>query len=257
MSEEKQNVWTIEGSAQPKIVAAGHSHILSLLGGLHSSAELQQIPLAVQYSHDPALWPNLDERYWQNLPKLSTVETVVICWNGNQHNAQFLLESEPPISVHQDFKTDEKNSKVVVPLSMFDELWQADFKVLERAIGIVSSSKNVILIGTPPPKSESEIRNHLVSDEFFISLLRNAGIKIGDAPITSDKFRFVLWKRIQQNLERIARVAGVPFVPVPSEVFDNDMTLKSECSAPDASHANHIYGQSMWKAVLKRTVIEK
>jgi hypothetical protein len=215
------------------------------------------MPLAIQYSLNRELWPNIGEKYWRNLEQLSSVETVVICWNGNQHNAQFLLESEPAISVHQDFKTDEKSTNLVVPLSMFDELWQPDFKVLERAIGIVSSSKKVVLIGTPPPKSESEIRSHLKSDEFFISLLESARIKIEDAPITSDKFRFALWKRIQQNLERIARVAGVPFVPVPSEVFDNDMTLKSECSAPDASHANHLYGQAMWKALLKRIVIEK
>jgi hypothetical protein len=255
--QQVSDVWAVEGYAQPKVVAAGHSHILSLLGGLHSSAELQQIPLAVQYSLNRELWPNIAEKYWRNLQQLSYVETVVICWNGNQHNAQFLLESDPAISVYQDFKTDEKNTKVVVPLAMFDELWQPDFKVLEQAIGIVSSSKKVILIGTPPPKSESEIRNHLMSDEFFISLLGNAGIKIEDAPITSDKFRFVLWKRIQQNLERIARVAGIPFVPVPSEVFDNDMTLRSDCSAPDASHANHLYGQAMWKALLKRIVIEK
>jgi hypothetical protein len=128
---------------------------------------------------------------------------------------------------------------------------------LERAIEIVSSSKKVILIGTPPPKSESEIRSHLKTDEFFISLLENAGIRIEDAPITSDNFRFALWKRIQQNLERIARVAAIPFIPVPFEVFDNGMTLKSEFSAPDASHANHLYGQAIWKAVLKRIVIEK
>jgi hypothetical protein len=249
--------WVIEGSINPSVVVAGHSHILSLLGGLHSSAQLQQMPLAVQYSSDKNFWPNINDDYWSLLCRIHEVETVVICWNGNQHNAQFLLESVPPISVHQNFQTDAKNSKVVVPLSMFDELWQPDFKVLERAIGLVSSSKKVILIGTPPPKSESEIRNHLKSDEFFISLLENAGIRIEDAPITSDNFRFTLWKRIQQNLERIARVAGVPFVPVPSEVFDNDMTLKSECSAPDASHANHLYGQAMWKALLKRIVIEK
>ena len=119
----------------------------------------------------------------------------------------------------------------------------------------MSSSKKVVLIGTPPPKSESEIRRHLKSDEFFISLLESAGIRIEDAPITSDQFRYTLWKRIQQNLERISRVAGITFVPVPAEVFENGMTLKSEYSAPDASHANHLYGQAMWEAVLKKIEI--
>ena len=96
------DTWTIEGSSEPRVVAAGHSHILSLLGGLHSSTELQQQPLAIQYSMDRKLWPNIGEDYWQNLQNLPSVETVVICWNGNQHNAQFLLESEPSITVHQD-----------------------------------------------------------------------------------------------------------------------------------------------------------
>ena len=109
MSEQEQNVWLIEGSAQPKVVAAGHSHILSLLGGLHSSAELQQMPLAIQYSLNRELWPNIGEKYWRNLEQLSSGETVVICWNGNQHNAQFLLESDPPITVHQDIPKAEES----------------------------------------------------------------------------------------------------------------------------------------------------
>lgn len=249
------DTWTLEGSSEPRVVAAGHSHILSLLGGIHSSAELQQQPLAVQYSMDRKLWPNIGEGYWQNLQTLPSVETVVICWNGNQHNAQFLLESEPAITVHQDFVSAEKNKNLVIPLSMFDELWLPDFKALERVMRIVSLTKKVVLIGTPPPKSENEIRNNLRNDEFFLASLANADIKIDHAPITSDGFRFVLWKRIQQNLERISRVVGVPFIHVPPEVFDNGMTLKSEFSAPDASHANHLFGQAMWKATLKKIVI--
>ena len=255
MSEQEQNVWLIEGSAQPKVVAAGHSHILAMLGGLHSSAELQQLPLAIQYSLDTALWPNIDHKYWEQLQKLPSVETVVICWNGNQHNAQFLLESDPVITVHQDIPKAAESQNIVVPLSMFDELWLPDFQVLERAIRIVSSTKKVVLIGTPPPKAESEIKKNLANDEFFISLLSRAGIKIDEAPITTDEFRFILWKRIQLNLERVARVAGVSFVPVPSQIFENNMTLKSEYSAPDASHANHLYGQAMWEAVLKKIEI--
>ena len=249
------DTWTIEGSSEPRVVAAGHSHILSLLGGLHSSTELQQQPLAIQYSMDRKLWPNIGEDYWQNLQNLPSVETVVICWNGNQHNAQFLLESEPSITVHQDSGSAGEKKNLVIPLSMFDELWLPDFKALERVMRIVSLTKKVVLIGTPPPKSENEIRNNLRNDEFFLALLANADMKIDHAPITSDGFRFVLWKRIQQNLERISRVVGVPFIHVPPEVFDNGMTLKSEFSAPDASHANHLFGQAMWKATLKRIVI--
>ena len=226
-----------------------------MLGGLHSSAELQQLPLAVQYSLDSTIWPNISHEYWEQLRELPLVETVVICWNGNQHNAQFLLESEPAISVYQEHSVVEESDNVVVPLSMFDELWAPDFQVLERAIRIVSSTKKAVLTGTPPPKSESEIRNNLSTDEFFVSLLSKAGIKIEDAPITTDVFRFTLWKRIQQNLERIARVAGITFVPVPSEVFENGTTLKSEYSAPDASHANHLYGQAMWHAALRKIEI--
>ena len=251
------DIWTVEGSDRPRVVAAGHSHILSLLGGLHSSAELKQKPLAVQYSLDRALWPNIGDGYWQNFQNLPTVETVVVCWNGNQHNAQFLLESEPAISVHQDFASDENNKNLVIPLSMFDELWLRDFKVLERAMRMVSSTKKVVLIGTPPPKSENGIRNNLSKDEFFLGLLANADMKIDDAKITSDIFRFVLWKRIQQNLERIARVVGVPFIHIPPEVFDKGMTLKPEFSVPDASHANHLFGQVMWKAALKSIALSE
>ena len=255
MTAQDPNIWSIEGSAQPKVVAAGHSHILAMLGGLHSSSELQQLPLAIQYSLNTAIWPNIDDKYWEQLQKLPSVETVVICWNGNQHNAQFLLESDPVISVHQDFDKSEESSNVVVPMSMFDELWMPDFQILERAIRIVSSTKKIVLTGTPPPKTEKDIRNNLANDEFFISLLSRAGIKIEDAPITSDVFRFTLWKRIQLNLERISRAAGITFVPAPSQVFENGITLKSEYSATDASHANHLYGEAMWHAALKKIEI--
>ena len=252
MEEQKPKAWKLEGFAQPKVVAAGHSHIIAMLSALHSSEDLQQLPLAIQYSMDSSIWPNIDDRYWDQLQSLPSVETVVICWNGNQHNAQFLLESEPAISVYQEHSVVEESDNVVVPLSMFDELWAPDFQVLERAIRIVSSTKKIVLIGTPPPKTEGEIRKNLETDEFFISLLSKAGIKIADAPITSDIFRFTLWKQIQQNLERIARVTGITFVPVPSEVFEKGMSLKTEFSTPDASHANHLYGQAMWHAVLRK-----
>ena len=255
VTEKELNVWTIEGSPEPKVVAAGHSHILAMLGGLHSSADLQQKSLAIQYSMDRAIWPNIDDKYWGQLQRLPSVETVLICWNGNQHNSQFLLEMEPRISVHQDFLQDEESQNVVVPLSMFDELWMPDFQLLERAIRIVSLTKKIVLIGTPPPKSENEIRNNLRNDEFFLSILSKSGIKIEGCPISSDMFRFVLWKRIQQNLEQIARINGAPFVHVPSVVFENGMTLRSEYSAPDASHANHLYGQVMWEAALNKIEI--
>lgn len=256
MAKLEPNVWTVEGSAQAQIIAAGHSHILSMLGGFHSSVELQKMNLAIQYSTDSAIWPNINGEYWEQLQKLPNVETVVICWNGNQHNAQFLLKSEPVIRVHHDFVNDEEKKGLVVPLSMFDELWLPDFKLLERAITTLSLTKKVILLGTPPPKSEIEIRNNLSNDEFFKSLLHRSGIGLDDAPITSDIFRFMLWKRIQQNLERIARVFGVPFIHVPSKVFDNGMTLKSEYSASDASHANHLYGQAMWEVALSKIATE-
>lgn len=255
MIAQEPNIWSVEGSAQPKVVAAGHSHVLAMLGGLHSSSELQRLPLAIQYSLNSAIWPNIDDKYWVQLQNLPSVETVMICWNGNQHIAQFLLESDPAISVHLDSTKSEESCSVVVPMAMFDELWAPDFQVLERAIRIVSTTKKVVLIGTPPPKTEKDIRNNLEQDEFFQSLLSRAGIKIEDAPITSDQFRFILWKRIQVNLERIARAAGITFVPTPSQVFENGMTLKPEYSAPDASHANHLYGEAIWQVVLKKIEI--
>jgi len=257
VTEQDLNVWAIEGSDQPKVVAAGHSHIIAMLGGLHSSPALQKMPLAIQYSMDSAIWPNIDNRYWEQLQKLPSVETVAICWNGNQHNAQFLLEPEPAISVHQEIVKNEESRNVVVPLAMFDELWLPDFQALEQAMRIVSTTKKVVLLGTPPPKSVQEIRCNLATDDFFLSLLSRAGLKLEDAPITSDVFRFTLWKRIQQNLERIARGAGITFIPVPSEIFENGMTMRSEYSAPDASHANHVYGQVMWEAILKKIEISE
>lgn len=251
-SLSKISKWVIEGSSSPKIVVAGHSHILAMLGALHVGSEDNFSSAGVYYSHDRNLWPNMPPEYWDEISREIMIDTVAICWNGNQHNALFLLETEPPITVYNGIESDINSfdGRQVVPIAMFDELWKEDFQRLEVILLKVRSKKKVVLLGTPPPKSRVLIRSNLGSDEYFVNQLAAHGLSPEEAPITSDIFRFTLWKKIQGALLRIAKEHGVPFVAAPPSVFDNNLMLRDEFSAPDASHANHKYGKVMWEELI-------
>lgn len=246
--------FVISGAVEPTTLIVGHSHIIAYAGaGEHLSAEKSRRRYGVVYSRNPELWTSLSEPYWSFVLAQPSPE-ICLCWNGNQHNANFLLETDPRITLcgsvgGSQFNNDRDSKRTVVSYSMIDELWASDFLRLRQVLAKLSERKRVFLVGTPPPKPRSEIASRLESDEFFAQKVRLFdGDSIEDR-VSPDDFRIRLWLRMQQTLQKIASEAGSPFIAVPDACYEPNFLLRAEMSVPDASHANELFAIEMLKAI--------
>ena len=127
-----------------------------------------------------------------------------------------------------------------------DATWTTDAleKLLRR---LVESSDRVVLLGTPPPKSERLIRDALGGDVYFSALLEKESRRPEDVPLTPGPVRIAIWRVIQSVYQEAASDAGALFVPVPASVMDEDGFLLERFSLADTSHTNSAYGAAMWE----------
>jgi hypothetical protein len=204
------------------------------------------------YSDDRTKWPQVADDYWDSAAQ-TTASTIAIVWNGNQHNAHFLLETEPPLRLAGvAFSKDESRvglDPVVVSQAMFEELWQPDFSSLKEVVQRISGAKRCLVVGTPPPKDEAEIREHLINDEYFVQRAGDMGIGVESLRVTANEFRVALWRQIQDGLARVAHQTDVEFVPVAPNCMTRLSLLTEGFGAPDATHANGVYGVEMLRAL--------
>jgi len=187
----------VAGAAEPTTLIAGHSHIVAYVGASSSGNEVRnERQYGVVYAQDPDLWPKISDSYWKFILQHPASE-VCVCWNGNQHNALFLIETEPAISVpggREIFqsKNDRTKPRTLVSYSTIDELWAPDFEELRRVLSILGTSKRVMLLGTPPPKSRSEISAQLKTDEYFAARFELTPDSSFEDLISPDHLRILL-----------------------------------------------------------------
>lgn len=246
-------MWQIDGSRDPDVLIVGHSHILAMLAG-YTSREVasRSVQFGFMHSEDRTKWPQVNDHYWDTAAR-STAPTIAIVWNGNQHNAHFLLQTEPPLrlagTVLSNYGNHDGMEAIVVSPSMFEELWQPDFASLEEVVKKLSCVKRCMVVGTPPPKDEVEIREHLKSDEYFIQRARDMDISVESLKVSNNEFRVALWQQIQDGLARVANQTGIEFVPVAPSCLTSSSLLAKGLGAPDATHANGIYGVEILRAI--------
>lgn len=239
--------YVLEGSANPAVVMGGHSHILAPLMGIHAGALVDiGMEAAVLHSDDRSLWPNITVDYWIALRDEEHSDIAVVCWNGNQHNALFMLDVAPRFTLAGVLANQGRNT---VPRQMLRQLWQQDASSLAEAVKILKTKKKVLVIGTPPPNHARYIHNFLQADPFFNSRAGELGIDIASVEITPDEVRLELWHIIQSELQRVSAATGVSFVPAPPSAMDGDGFLLADLAAPDATHTNDKYGALVWRTV--------
>ncbi len=247
--------WCLTGSPTCDILVVGHSHILALQSGSEALTPDSGASFGFLFSEDREKWPQVSDDYWMAISR-HPADFVAIVWNGNQHNAHFLLEFEPPLRPagleRPEHGIDEKSQQVVVSCATFEELWKPDFNELKRVIELLSGDKRCIVVGTPPPKDSSEIRNYLKSDEYFVERARSAGIAVQDLKVTPNEMRVALWKQIQHGMKSVAEETDSVFVEVPDSCLTESQTLAAGMGAPDATHANGIYGASILLAIREK-----
>lgn len=242
--------WKLYGEEDPQIIAGGHSHAYCMLAALQEGRGPLGRPAAVAYSADPGIGPPGDERYWKLVAAAAAERTVALVWNGNQHNAEFLISPDPPFRVfHPMAEGDSSGDGIWVAQEALREHWSPTFSQLSVVLEGLAGADQVIVLGTPPPKSELQVRQALAQEAFFVDRARELGVRLDQLCITPAPVRLAMWQVIQDRLQEVACDAGATFIPVPAAAFgQNGMLLPAFC-APDASHANSSYGALMWEAI--------
>lgn len=256
MAESEGNAqWLTTGAQRPAVLIVGHSHILAPLSGYPDLSEEDRSRFAFLWSEDRTRWPKCSDEYWEFAAQ-HAAPSIAIIWNGNQHNAHFLLEFDRPIRLagtrHEQPGVRDGHDAVVVSETTFEELWKADLVEMKRVIGLLSGQKRCFVLGTPPPKDAHEIEALLFTDPFFVQRATEIGKPVNELRVSPNEFRIALWRQIQAGMHAAAQELGVDFVGVPPTCLTAGGLLPAGFGAPDATHANGRYGIELLRALSSR-----
>ena len=243
--------WRLYGASDPSVIAGGQSHVVSLMTALDEGLCPAGLRAAVAYAADFAAGPPDDDGYWDFLARVGTGRTVAVVWDGNQHNTAFLLSSEPPFRVYASTVREPGDEQGVwIPQEMVRDFWSASVEHLSDVLARLSRVAEVLVLGTPPPKSEQIIRATLASDPYWVASVRQLGLEMDNVKVTPVPVRIALWRVLQDLLRDRADRAGATFVPIPAAAVGSDDLLLDCYGNPDVTHANSAYGGLMWGEII-------
>ena len=229
---ETQSEW--RGDPHASTLVAGHSHRAAYVAAI---GEQRTAGTAVLLPEAGASL-DADAAYFRAACS-APVRVLAVVWTGNQHNRHFLFSLDEPFRLH-----DAGESGTVVPAAMISGLWEPYFAGMERNVRAVQA-EHTVLLGTPPPKADEEIRAGLRHEPRLLDALTAAGESADTIAITPAALRVGLWEIMQDDYEAWAARIGAVFVPVPASARTADGCLKPEYSAGDSSHANGAFAALM------------
>lgn len=242
--------WELYGDTDPEVLICGHSHAYAYMRGAQHPPDSARFRRAVAYSSPVTAGAPSGDDYWEFVAGHDSTEVFALVWNGNQHNVDFLFEHSPPLHVlRPSMGQDEAPADAVwIPRSMIRAHFKPTIDELTRVLRRLSPVGNVVVMGTPPPKSSSHVRSHLSSEAHFAAVL--AASPPDQQPVVArEQLRVALWEIIQQMLRECAADAGVDYLPTPPSVMDADGLLEPKFSAADSTHANFEYGDELWSEI--------
>ena len=242
--KSKSGKWVLYGNADAEILVCGHSHAASILEA-STLAELQTrsvTAISVCYSADWVAGPPGDKEYWDFVAELSPGKHVVIVWNGNQHNANFMFQTEPKFTMLG--ATDKSSDQEAVPISrtMIKNFFKPSFEELSEIVPTISNAVSITLMNGPAPKPLTHIKSCILQDKYFTDIAESLGVDIGDLVITSDSLRLELWNVLAELLADSAKNLKANFLGAPAVSRDTFGMLLPEYWASDVTHANSKYG---------------
>ncbi len=188
---------------------------------------------------DPSAPPRPEDGAYWRTAREAPGRVLAVIWSGNQHNRHFIFEFDEPFRLH-----DCGESGPVVPDAMISARWEPFLVGMEANVKSVQA-EHLVLMGTPPPKREEEIRAGLAGEPRLLELIAAAGETPDTIRVTPTELRVGLWKILQHDLAAWAARIGATFVPVPASAQTADGCLKPEYSMADSSHANGAFGALM------------
>jgi hypothetical protein len=234
-SEEQWEWW---GDANASVFVAGHSHRWSYRAAFGDGLASGVAVLLPKGPVDSSARARPDRTYWRTACG-APGRVLALVWGGNQQNMHFMFEFDEPLRLH-----DSGEPGTVVPASMISAFWERSLAGMEANVTSVRA-EHLVLLGTPPPKTDKEIRAGLAREPRLLELVAAAGESVDTVRITPTAVRVGLWKILQADLEAQAARIGAVFVPVPASAQTADGCLKPEYSVGDASHANGAFGALM------------
>ena len=253
--KSKSGKWVLYGNADAEILVCGHSHAASILEA-STLPELQtrSVPaISVCYSADWVAGPPGDKEYWDFVAELSPGKHVVIVWNGNQHNANFMFQTEPKFTMLG--ATDNSSEQGAVPISraMIKDFFKPSFEELSEIVPTLSNAVSITLMNGPAPKPLTHIQSCILQDKYFTDIAESHGVDIGDLVITSDSLRLELWYVLAELLAIRANELGAVYLSAPAVSRDALGMLLPEYWASDVTHANSNYGLLLIEELQKLT----
>ena len=248
------------GDCDPDLLVVGHSHV----GNVIEAMEQNLAPDArIAVTRPPNVgFPELNSAYWEMVTDSAPGRTVAIVWQGNEHNAKFLIQAEGFRvwdSLQESTILDALPGPWVTRTAV-KNLFMPTFDGLAELIQCLRASARVVLVGTPPPKSEIQVRAGLDRESFFESRAAELGLQLqwdaATIPVAPEVLRVTLWRILQDIAKDIADNAGVEFVAAPSITISSEGLLKPEYAAADCTHANTAYGVHVLQSLhllLKKT----
>jgi hypothetical protein len=243
--KSKSGKWALYGDADAQILVCGQSHAACILeaSNLPETKADSTVSISVCYSADLyTAGPPGDKEYWDFVVDLSRGKHVAIAWNGNQHNANFMFQTEPAFTMLgvTDHPYDEES--VPIPRSLIKDFFKPSFEELSELIPSLSNAASITLVNGPAPKPLSHIQNCILQEKYFTDIAESLGVDIGDLAITSDSLRLELWNVLAGMLANRAQELGANFLGAPALSRDAFGMLSPEYWTPDVTHANSKYG---------------
>ena len=199
-----------------------------------------------------------EKAYWEFVEHRGRDCGIAVVWNGNQHNAGFLIRPDPPLRVFHNAvdPARQPDSATWAPQEIFRERWKETTEALGAVLSrLAAVTRALYVVGTPPPKPDAFVESVLKTDAFFSGMISELGFDGAEQPpITAGSTRLALWWIVQDMLAEQAAAVDAEFVPAPGAAFDEEGFLRPELCVLDATHANEEYGLLIWEALAASAV---
>ena len=242
-----------------KVVIAGHSHSAAISRALVNAStgvQRQARDIALQHGIGGLRGGPGKPDYWDNLRELAQTRSVAVVWNGNQHNADFLLACDQPLDFFPRGYPDPSvlPQARLVAETVIREHFSPSLEPLRQLLTEMPAHHGLkrLLVGTPAPLfNNCDIRERLSKEPLFGEKAAAMGVDIAQAEIMPPTVRRKLWYVIQAMMAEIAEQGSWQFVPVAPDTMDERGFIRSELSAGDVTHANIEFGSMMVRQIAR------
>ena len=238
--------WQFHGSENADLLLLGQSHTIAFW---HAIDRKMALPMQIATLRSGKGYKAPDDSYWQIASEKVSPKTVAILWEGNQHNTSagllFKQAKGFTFALDANFKEAFEAGSPIVPTTLIRKYFQSRSGLggLRKVIDLLSLNHQVVVLGTPPPKSSEFVLSLMSQKESVpeIGRLVKLNLQNEDLHLNPTTLRVALWNVLQDATREIALSSGAKFIPVPKVLSDQDGSLREIYNWKDVTHASPDY----------------